>query len=99
MTMHTDCPQLSARTATLLGIMPGLGSWYAGKPVQAATWFLSVAAAEASVLFFAFPEGGLTGFGAGAVVFLQAVALLVWGFSVQAGRRHARAANRARGGS
>lgn len=77
-------------TATLLGIVPGLGCAYARKPVHAAAWFVSVAFFE--VLFFlaAFPRGGLTGFGVLVVALLQGIALLIWGGSIVAGRQHVR---------
>jgi hypothetical protein len=95
MTVHTVPHRVSVATATKLGIcLPGLGCAYAGKRPNAAGWLASVAALE--VLFFltAFPNGGLTGFGVFSVALIQAVALLLWSFSVKAGRQHAQAANR-----
>jgi hypothetical protein len=83
-------PGRSVATATVLGIIPGLGCLYAGKPAQAAGWFLSVAVAEALFGWLAFPAGGLTAFGVAVAVVLQAVALLIWGGSVIAGRQHVR---------
>lgn len=92
----TDNPEhveLSERTATYLGLIPGLGCVYAGRNAAAADWFVSVAAVELLVLLLAFPEGALTGFGIVVVGFLQLVAFIIWGGSIVAGRRHVRRAN------
>jgi hypothetical protein len=91
-TYNPEHVELSERTATYLGFIPGLGCVYARKNA-AACWFAAVAAVELLVLLLAFPKGGLTGFGLFAVGFLQVVAFIVWGGSVVAGRRHVRRAN------
>ena len=83
---------LSVRTATYLGLIPGLGGVDAGKNAAAAGWFASVAAVELLALWLAFPKGGLTGFGVAVVGLLQVVALIIWGGSVVADRRHVRRA-------
>jgi hypothetical protein len=92
---YADQAELSERTAIWLGLIPGLGSIYAGRTGAGVGWFVSVMAVEFLVALTALPKGGLTGFGVVVVLFLQLVAFIIWGGSIVAARRHVRRVNEA----